>query len=175
VSVEKQAVFFNAVPLFVLAAAYLLVGAALVPPLWRERARVTVADLALALIFPCVGAPAAIFGVLVLVDREPIGGHVWASFVGTLVALVPAVLFLLRWRERGVLTIGPRAREAEELVSARDRELEAVAAISNALARAHKTVRNLDWFEVTEIRGWISGGEVGHFQVAMKIGFRLED
>ena len=48
-------------------------------------------------------------------------------------------------------------------------------AIENALVRARKTLRNLDWFEVTEIRGWINGGEVGHFQVSMKIGFRLED
>jgi len=49
---------------------------------------------------------------------------------------VPALLFLARWRERAeLLTSGPRAREAEELVSVRDRELEAVAAISETLAR----------------------------------------
>lgn len=48
-------------------------------------------------------------------------------------------------------------------------------AIRNGVSRASETVRHLDWFEVTEIRGWINGGEVGHFQVTMKIGFRLED
>ncbi len=48
-------------------------------------------------------------------------------------------------------------------------------AVRNGVSRAAETVRNLDWFEVTEIRGWIDNGEVGHFQVTMKIGFRLDD
>jgi flavin-binding protein dodecin len=48
-------------------------------------------------------------------------------------------------------------------------------AISNAIERAGRTVRNLDWFEVTEIRGWIKDGGVGHVQVTMKVGFRLDD
>jgi len=48
-------------------------------------------------------------------------------------------------------------------------------AIRNAIARANATVRHLDWFEVTQIRGHITDGEVGHFQVAMKVGFRIED
>ena len=48
-------------------------------------------------------------------------------------------------------------------------------AVRNGIARASRTVRNLDWFEVTEIRGSIDGADVGSFQVSMKIGFRLED
>jgi dodecin len=48
-------------------------------------------------------------------------------------------------------------------------------AIRNGIATARRTVRNLDWFEVTEIRGHIEEGEVGHFQVGMKVGFRLEE
>jgi len=49
-------------------------------------------------------------------------------------------------------------------------------AITNALARASKTVRNLDWFEVSEIRGHLdSDGTVGHYQVTLKLGFRMED
>ena len=44
----------------------------------------------------------------------------------------------------------------------------------NGIARASQTVRNLDWFEVTEIRGHVVDGDVGHFQVTMKIGFKLE-
>lgn len=48
-------------------------------------------------------------------------------------------------------------------------------AISNAIERASRTVRNLDWFEVTDIRGWIKGNAVGHVQVTMKVGFRLDD
>lgn len=49
-------------------------------------------------------------------------------------------------------------------------------AIVNALARANKTVRHLDWFEVTELRGRVSAeGTVEHYQVALKLGFRMED
>jgi len=48
-------------------------------------------------------------------------------------------------------------------------------AISNGIKRASQTIRHLDWFEVTEIRGNIQDGDVAHFQVGMKVGFRLED
>jgi flavin-binding protein dodecin len=48
-------------------------------------------------------------------------------------------------------------------------------AVRNGISRASQTLRHLDWFEVTEIRGWIDNGDVGHFQVTMKIGFRLEN
>jgi hypothetical protein len=47
-------------------------------------------------------------------------------------------------------------------------------AIRNAVSRASKTVRHLDWFEVVETRGHIEDGAVAHFQVKVKIGFRLE-
>jgi dodecin len=49
------------------------------------------------------------------------------------------------------------------------------AAIRNGVARAGATLRHLDWFEVTEIRGQLVDGTVQHFQVGMKVGFRLED
>jgi flavin-binding protein dodecin len=48
-------------------------------------------------------------------------------------------------------------------------------AIRNAVRRAAQTLHNLDWFEVVEIRGHISGEEIGHVQVTMKVGFRLDD
>ncbi|MDP9239527.1 MAG: dodecin family protein [Actinomycetota bacterium] len=48
-------------------------------------------------------------------------------------------------------------------------------AIRSGVARASRTVRNLDWFEATEIRGHIVDGRVEHFQVTMKVGFRIED
>lgn len=48
-------------------------------------------------------------------------------------------------------------------------------AIRRGVHRAGQTVRNMDWFEATEIRGHIENGEVEHFQVTMKIGFRLDD
>jgi flavin-binding protein dodecin len=47
-------------------------------------------------------------------------------------------------------------------------------AIRNGLARAQKTVRHVDWFEVAEIRGYVAGEGVDHFQVRLKLGFRLE-
>jgi flavin-binding protein dodecin len=49
------------------------------------------------------------------------------------------------------------------------------AAIRNAIKRAGETLRHLDWFEVTEVRGQIVDGEVAHYQVGLKVGFRLED
>jgi flavin-binding protein dodecin len=49
------------------------------------------------------------------------------------------------------------------------------AAVRNGLRRAAQTLRHLDWFEVTEIRGQIEDSAIAHFQVGMKVGFRLED
>ncbi|KWW99976.1 dodecin domain-containing protein [Carbonactinospora thermoautotrophica] len=48
-------------------------------------------------------------------------------------------------------------------------------AIRNGIHRAAQTLRHLDWFEVTEIRGQIVDDQVEHWQVGLKIGFRLED
>lgn len=47
-------------------------------------------------------------------------------------------------------------------------------AVRNAVETAAKTVRNTEWFQVTEIRGHIQGDKVAHFQVGVKIGFRYE-
>jgi len=47
-------------------------------------------------------------------------------------------------------------------------------AIEQAIAKAAKTVRNLDWFEVVETRGHLVDGKIGHYQVKIKIGFRLD-
>lgn len=49
------------------------------------------------------------------------------------------------------------------------------AAIANGIERAATTLRNLDWFEVTQIRGHIENGSVEHLQVGMKVGFKLDD
>jgi len=48
-------------------------------------------------------------------------------------------------------------------------------AIERAVAKASQSLRGLDWFEVTEIRGHIEEGEITHYQVTLKVGFRLED
>ena len=49
------------------------------------------------------------------------------------------------------------------------------AAIRNGLARAAETMRLLDWFEVQSVRGDLTNGAVAHFQVTLKVGFRLDD
>jgi dodecin len=48
-------------------------------------------------------------------------------------------------------------------------------AVRNGIERATRTLRHLDWFEVTQVRGQVKDGAVEHFQVGMKVGFRLED
>lgn len=48
-------------------------------------------------------------------------------------------------------------------------------AIRNGIDRASKTLRELDWFEVTQVRGHIVDGRIEHYQVGLKVGFRLED
>ncbi|MYY83869.1 MULTISPECIES: dodecin [unclassified Streptomyces] len=48
-------------------------------------------------------------------------------------------------------------------------------AIRNGIARASQTLRSLGWFEVTQVRGHILDGEIQHYQVGLKVGFRLED
>jgi dodecin len=47
-------------------------------------------------------------------------------------------------------------------------------AIRNAVSRASQTLRNIDWFEMTEVRGHLADGQVADWQVTVKIGFRLE-
>jgi flavin-binding protein dodecin len=48
-------------------------------------------------------------------------------------------------------------------------------AVQNAIAKAAKTMRNMQWFQVMETRGHIADNKVAHWQVTLKIGFRLED
>ncbi|HET6353717.1 MULTISPECIES: dodecin [unclassified Streptomyces] len=48
-------------------------------------------------------------------------------------------------------------------------------AIRNGIHRASQTLRALDWFEMTEVRGQIVDGQIQHWQVGLKVGFRLED
>ena len=48
-------------------------------------------------------------------------------------------------------------------------------AIRKAIQRSARTLRNLDWFETTEIRGSLANGEIAYFQVTLKVGFRLEE
>jgi len=48
-------------------------------------------------------------------------------------------------------------------------------AVRTAVARAAESLRGLDWFEVTEVRGRIEGGRIAEYQVGLKVGFRLDE
>jgi hypothetical protein len=59
-----------------------------------------------------------------------------------------------------------------QVVGSSDKSIEQ--AVDTAIATAAKTVKNLEWFEVSEIRGHIEAGRVAHYQVTLKLGFRYE-
>ena len=59
-----------------------------------------------------------------------------------------------------------------ELAGTSDKSIED--AVSSAIARANKTIRNLRWFELLQTRGHIENGKIAHFQVALKVGFTME-
>ena len=48
-------------------------------------------------------------------------------------------------------------------------------AVRNAIAKAGRTIKNIDWFQVIEQRGHVVGNKVAHFQVTLKVGFRIEE
>jgi flavin-binding protein dodecin len=48
-------------------------------------------------------------------------------------------------------------------------------AIRNAVTRASATIRHVDWFEVVQVRGQAADGQIVHFQVSLKVGFRLDE
>ena len=48
-------------------------------------------------------------------------------------------------------------------------------AIRNAIAKAAQTIKHMDWYEVIESRGHIVNGQIQHYQVTIKVGFRIED
>src|SRR5579884_438152 len=92
----------------------------------------------------------------------------------------PASVF--RPVEPGLLTPGSRRRRMTmpdhvyriiQVAGSSERSIED--AIENAIGRASRTLRQVDWFEVVETRGHIEDGKVAHYQVTLKIGFTLED
>jgi flavin-binding protein dodecin len=60
-----------------------------------------------------------------------------------------------------------------ELVGSSETSIED--AISTAIARANKTLRNLRWFEVVQTRGHVENGKIAHYQVTLKVGFTMEE
>jgi two-component system phosphate regulon sensor histidine kinase PhoR len=137
VSAHTEALLFNAVPLLALAVLYLGITVALAPLVWEARGRASGLELAYFSLFPAVGVITALLGVLVLVNRTPLGGDVWVSFATTLVAYLPPAALLLRWRDRARFVAASfRAREAEERASALEGSIGSVADVSRVFARA---------------------------------------
>ena len=97
----------------------------------------TGSDVAIVALFPCVATAGGVRGIESLFERRP-EGNLWLFFLVVAFVAAPALLLLMRRRERALVLAGwVRAQEAEERVSLRDRELDAVAAVSDALARTH--------------------------------------
>jgi PAS domain S-box-containing protein len=96
VSQADQALWFNAVPLLLVSAAHLGATVVFGRRLWSERRGARLGDLAPVLPFPVIGAVALAYGLVVVVDRKPLGGHVWLSFAAAVLVSVPAVLALAR-------------------------------------------------------------------------------
>jgi len=69
--------------------------------------------------------------------------------------------------------VGSRTYRLTEIVGTSPEGIDQ--AVRNGLARASESLRHVDWFEVTDVRGYVRDGEVDHFQVTLKVGFRLED
>ncbi len=134
---QDQAIWFNGVPLFVLAALYLVVSAAVAPTFLRRRTSAALLDWAQFLLLPAFGIAAGVFAIEVLRDRAPIGSDVWVPFAAILVAFVPGLLLLLRLGDRALVAAGVRrARDAEERASLRERELRSIETISSSLVHA---------------------------------------
>ena len=105
VTSEQQALYLNVIPLLALGVIYLAAAVSLVPGLRRDRRE---PERTLALGFACGGAAAVVFALLILRDREPLGGNGWLGFAAILVAALPALAFFARYRR--ARAVGPGAR-----------------------------------------------------------------
>ena len=106
---ENQAVLFNAVPLLLLAALYLAVGVAIAPAFGRERGRNRELGFAAAVVYACIGLAAAIAGIVMLVEREPLAGNTFAGVAAILLLAVPLVVLARSWG--GGSSLQPADRE----------------------------------------------------------------
>ena len=107
-------------------------------------------------------------------DVQPIGGAVGSSEPGRGDAGDGATSrFLYRFTFATVGAVSNRTYALSEIVGT---STEGVSeAIRNGVSRADETLRHIDWFEVTDVRGHVVDGEVAHYQVTMKVGYRLEE
>ena len=75
------------------------------------------------------------------------------------------------WESGGVMT--DRAYGMTQIVGTSEESVDL--AIRNAVIRAGELHKHVDWFEVDQIRGYVRDNQVNHFQVTVRIGYRLED
>jgi two-component system phosphate regulon sensor histidine kinase PhoR len=165
VTTEQQAIWLNAVPLLALGVVYLAAGASLLPALLGPRHNaVRELQLAPALVFVCGGAAAVVFGLLVLRDREPVGGSGWPGLAAILLALVPALVFFARFSERTRLLTGPPglARTAGRL-----RDADTIARASRDLVERAASVARTEFAAFVLIE---EGGAEAHGVVAIDRG-----
>ena len=78
-------------------------------------------------------------------------------------------------RDTHAVRITTAASSRADDIARRQRRYVFSMAVRNGVERAARTLRHVDWFEVTQVRGHVLDGTVDHFQVGMKVGFRLED
>ena len=135
---HSRVILLEVVPLFVLAALYLGVSLALAPELLRRRGRFPWLGLGMWLVFVLVGAVAALIAGEKLTDDEFLGSlNPWSVLTLTVLAYVPAAIFVWRWKERHLLvSAAPRVVAAEKEASERRRDAEAISRLSSALAQA---------------------------------------
>ncbi len=132
---HDRVILLEVVPFLVLAALYLGVALALTPELLRRRERFSWLGLGMWLVFVLVGALAAVMGAAKLNDDSFLGSvSPWPVFALTVLAYVPAAIFISRWKERHLLiSAAPRVVEAEKEASERRRDAESISRLSSAL------------------------------------------
>ncbi len=103
--------------------------------------------------------------------RAAVDAHKRATRAGPTFATAPILVEQSNHKEEG--TMPNHVYKLVEIVGSSETGTDD--AIRTALETAAKTIRHIDWFEVTETRGHVVGGKVAHFQVTLKIGFRLDN
>ena len=118
---SEQALWFNAVPLLVVASAYLVATASLVRALRGRRPRSQVESGALA-VFPAIGLAAAVYGIVLAVEREVLPGGIWLTLALVVLVGVPAFLALAAGRHEGAVDQSDDLGATAGLAEALDRE-----------------------------------------------------
>jgi len=133
---HARVILLEAGPLLLLSALYLGVALALARPLWQARS-FSWLGFGVWSLFLLIGGCAALVGGAKLNDDEFLGGVTpWPVFALILLAFLPAIVFIARWRERTLLVqAGSRVREAEEQADERRRGADSISRLSTALTR----------------------------------------